>query len=238
MQRRTAAVLRPLAEQGHLVLHDITLQGWLDGLDHLVLGPTGVWVVASWRRRRLLPGGGPPARYRPRPARPGRGRGPRPGGLGPGPGPGAAVRAQPLVGSPTDLRRRPGGGPGPAPRHRPLRPRDPTRRPRAGHRPPARGPATGGLRYRSSTPRGRRRPRATSRSPRAGLRAQLLAFSRPWAQVVAQYYNVLCLGFGGYRGCGATPARWPPACRPRSRPWPVAADHPGRPAAGVRLRPP
>jgi hypothetical protein len=60
MQRRTAAVLRPMAEQGHLVMHDVTLPGWLDSLDHLVLGPTGVWVVASWGRRRLLPGGGPP----------------------------------------------------------------------------------------------------------------------------------------------------------------------------------
>lgn len=46
MQRRTAAVLRPMAEQGHLVLHDVTLPGWLDSLDHLVLGPTGVWVAA------------------------------------------------------------------------------------------------------------------------------------------------------------------------------------------------
>ena len=36
------------------MLHDITLPGWLDSLDHLVVGPTGVWVVASWRRRRLL----------------------------------------------------------------------------------------------------------------------------------------------------------------------------------------
>jgi hypothetical protein len=43
------------------VLHDVTLPGWLDGLDHLVVGPSGVWVVASWRRRRLLPGGRPPA---------------------------------------------------------------------------------------------------------------------------------------------------------------------------------
>jgi hypothetical protein len=50
---------RPTAN-GPLVLHDVTLPGWLDSLDHLVVGPTGVWVVASWRRRRLLPGGGPP----------------------------------------------------------------------------------------------------------------------------------------------------------------------------------
>ena len=60
MQRRTAAVLRPLGEEGYLVLHDITLPGWLDSLDHLVVGPTGVWVVESWRPRRPLPGGAAP----------------------------------------------------------------------------------------------------------------------------------------------------------------------------------
>jgi hypothetical protein len=49
MQRRTAAVLRPLGEQGHLVLHDITLPGWLDSVDHLVLGPTGVWAKVPVR---------------------------------------------------------------------------------------------------------------------------------------------------------------------------------------------
>jgi hypothetical protein len=55
MQRRTAAVLRPLAEQGHLVLHDITLQGWLDGLDHLVLGPTASgWSPPGGQRRGLV----------------------------------------------------------------------------------------------------------------------------------------------------------------------------------------
>jgi Nuclease-related domain len=61
MQRRAAAALLPLAEDGCLVLHDVALPGWLDGLDHLVVGPTGVWVVGSWQGRRLLPGGRPPA---------------------------------------------------------------------------------------------------------------------------------------------------------------------------------
>jgi hypothetical protein len=60
MARRTGAVLRSLAQEGHLVLHDVTLPGWLDSVEHLVAGPAGVWVVASWRRRRLLPGGSPP----------------------------------------------------------------------------------------------------------------------------------------------------------------------------------
>jgi hypothetical protein len=51
MQRRTANVLDPLAEGGWLVLHDVTLPGWLDSLEHLVVGPTGVWVVGSWQHR-------------------------------------------------------------------------------------------------------------------------------------------------------------------------------------------
>jgi hypothetical protein len=45
MQRNTAEVLRPLFEQAYLVLHDVALPGWLDSLDHLVVGPTGVWVA-------------------------------------------------------------------------------------------------------------------------------------------------------------------------------------------------
>jgi hypothetical protein len=60
MARRTGAVLRPLGQEGYLVLHDVTLPGWLDGVEHLVAGPTGIWVVASCRRRRLFPGGPPP----------------------------------------------------------------------------------------------------------------------------------------------------------------------------------
>jgi len=57
MQRRTAGRLAPLEGEGWLVLHDLTLPGGLDSLEHLAVGPTGVWVVASWRRPRRLPGG-------------------------------------------------------------------------------------------------------------------------------------------------------------------------------------
>ena len=65
LQRRTAGLLQPLEQEGYLVLHDLTLPGWPASLQHLVVGPTGVWVVESWRRRRLLPGGGaPPATLR------------------------------------------------------------------------------------------------------------------------------------------------------------------------------
>jgi hypothetical protein len=48
-QRRTAGALRPLEHEGHLVLHDVTLPGWSASLDHLVVGPTGVWVIGSWQ---------------------------------------------------------------------------------------------------------------------------------------------------------------------------------------------
>jgi hypothetical protein len=60
MQRRTAAALGPLADQGWLVLHDLTSPGWPGSLEHLVVGPTGVWLVDAWDRRRLLPGGSAP----------------------------------------------------------------------------------------------------------------------------------------------------------------------------------
>jgi hypothetical protein len=50
VQRRTAGVLGPLEQEGYLVLHDITLPGWPVNMDHLVVGPTGVWVIESWQR--------------------------------------------------------------------------------------------------------------------------------------------------------------------------------------------
>jgi len=56
LQRRTAATLGPLGDEGYLLLHDVTLPGWLGSLDHLVVGPTGIWVVTSWQRRGRLPG--------------------------------------------------------------------------------------------------------------------------------------------------------------------------------------
>jgi hypothetical protein len=54
-QRRTASVLRPLEQRGDLVLHDVTLPGWPASLEHLVIGPTGVWVIQSWRRAQPPP---------------------------------------------------------------------------------------------------------------------------------------------------------------------------------------
>ena len=61
LQRRTAGLLAPLADKGYLVLHDITLPGWLDSLEHLAVGPTGVWVMASWQRQGQPAGGAVPA---------------------------------------------------------------------------------------------------------------------------------------------------------------------------------
>ena len=55
MQRRTAGSLAPLADEGYLVLHDVTLPGLLDSLEHLVVGPSGVWVLQSWQRRGRPP---------------------------------------------------------------------------------------------------------------------------------------------------------------------------------------
>ena len=116
-QRRTAGMLEPLSAEGWLVLHDVVLPGWLDSLDHVVVGQTGVWVVESWRRSRLLPIGmaGPaPATSSTgcggSPGKPRRSRKPLPvaatsrsahcsaptaGGVAPGPWPGRASASRP-----------------------------------------------------------------------------------------------------------------------------------------------
>jgi hypothetical protein len=65
VQRRTAAALEPLEQEGHLVLHDITLPGWPVNIDHLVVGSTGVWIIQSWQHQVGLPrrGSSPWRRY-------------------------------------------------------------------------------------------------------------------------------------------------------------------------------
>ena len=63
-----------------------------------------------------------------------------------------------------------------------------------------------------------------------------LNFSRPGAQVVAQYYNFLRLGFEGYRrGAGLRPRRRHAALRPDRGARPVRAADARRRAAGVRV---
>jgi hypothetical protein len=59
-ERRTARLLSPLERQGWVVLHDLAVPGSPANLDHLVIGPGGVFVVDSKHYRgrlRLDPSG-------------------------------------------------------------------------------------------------------------------------------------------------------------------------------------
>jgi hypothetical protein len=53
-ERRTARLLDPLERQGWVVLHDLALPGSRANLDHLVIGPGGVFVVDSKQYRGRL----------------------------------------------------------------------------------------------------------------------------------------------------------------------------------------
>jgi len=53
-ERRTARLLDPLEQQGWAVLHDLALPGSQANLDHLVIGPGGVFVVDSKQYRGRL----------------------------------------------------------------------------------------------------------------------------------------------------------------------------------------
>ncbi|MGW3369746.1 nuclease-related domain-containing protein [Streptosporangium canum] len=55
-ERRTARALRRLERAGHLVLHDRALPRGKANVDHLVIGPCGVFVVDSknWRKDRRV----------------------------------------------------------------------------------------------------------------------------------------------------------------------------------------
>jgi hypothetical protein len=53
-ERRTARLLEPLERQGWAVLHDLAVPGSRANLDHLVIGPGGVFVVDSKRYRGRL----------------------------------------------------------------------------------------------------------------------------------------------------------------------------------------
>ncbi len=62
-ERATAAVLERLPERKWVVMHDLPLRGHRANIDHLVIGPSGVWVVdtkttvadvrTSWRSVRM-----------------------------------------------------------------------------------------------------------------------------------------------------------------------------------------
>jgi hypothetical protein len=53
-EQRTARLLSPLERQGWAVLHDLALPGGRANLDHLVIGPGGVFVLDSKRYRGRL----------------------------------------------------------------------------------------------------------------------------------------------------------------------------------------
>jgi len=55
-ERRTARLLAPLRRHGFTIFHDLTLPGGKVNVDHLVIGPTGVWMIDSknWHRRTVV----------------------------------------------------------------------------------------------------------------------------------------------------------------------------------------
>ena len=53
-ERRTARLLGPLARHGWAVLHDLAIPGSQANLDHLVIGPSGVFVIDSKQYRGRL----------------------------------------------------------------------------------------------------------------------------------------------------------------------------------------
>jgi hypothetical protein len=54
-ERRTAKRLRPLTQRGWVVLHDRAIPGFPGNVDHLVIGPSGVFVIDSkfWAGRAV-----------------------------------------------------------------------------------------------------------------------------------------------------------------------------------------
>jgi hypothetical protein len=53
-ERRTARLLEPLERQGWAVLHDLAIPGSQANIDHLVIGPAGVYVIDSKQYRGRL----------------------------------------------------------------------------------------------------------------------------------------------------------------------------------------
>jgi Nuclease-related domain len=53
-ERRTARLLDPLERQGWVVLHDLAVPGSRANIDHLVIGPGGVFVIDSKQYRSRL----------------------------------------------------------------------------------------------------------------------------------------------------------------------------------------
>jgi hypothetical protein len=53
-ERRTARLLGPLKRHGRAILHDLAVPGSRANIDHLVIGPGGVFVVDSKQYRGRL----------------------------------------------------------------------------------------------------------------------------------------------------------------------------------------
>jgi hypothetical protein len=53
-ERRTARLLNPLEQQGWAILHDLAVPGSRANIDHLVIGPSGVFVIDSKQYRGRL----------------------------------------------------------------------------------------------------------------------------------------------------------------------------------------
>ena len=53
-EQRTARLLRPLERQGWVVLHDLAVPGSAANIDHLAIGPSGVFVIDSKQYRGRL----------------------------------------------------------------------------------------------------------------------------------------------------------------------------------------
>jgi hypothetical protein len=54
-ERRTARLLAPLERHGWAILHDLAIPGSAANIDHLVIGPGGVFVIDSRQYRGRLP---------------------------------------------------------------------------------------------------------------------------------------------------------------------------------------
>lgn len=46
-ERKTAAFLEPLGEAGFVILHDRKVPGWGGNLDHVAIGPSGIWAIET-----------------------------------------------------------------------------------------------------------------------------------------------------------------------------------------------
>jgi hypothetical protein len=55
-ERSTARLLAPLERHGFTVFHDLSLPSSRVNIDHLVIGPTGIWAIDSkaWRNRTVV----------------------------------------------------------------------------------------------------------------------------------------------------------------------------------------